>query len=117
MSRVSNYVLKVAAGGRAEFVEELNRRLHERAPNGAGPQAFTDATDVAGGPRALEISIYLAALNYVEPEQLQSVLRAVLAENSRNHFPWGYCLGNVELFAQRPGAGYLVRIFPQSSAE
>ena len=117
MSVVDNYVLKTCSGVSKRFVTDLNKKLHEDRPGGAGDTAFILASGNAtvGGPKAMEMDIYLAALNYVGPDVVVEIIRPMVEADGREHFPWGYYEGYVELFVkqQHDESNRLVRVFPE----
>ncbi len=125
MSVVDNYVLKASPGATIpkRFIALLNKRLFEEQPTGAGPEAFVCATAKArgavGGPKYMEMDVYLGALNYVGPVAVVAILADLVANHVREFSPHGlYGQNEIQLFCQTdrcPEAG-LVQVYPKPTS-
>ena len=112
MSVVTNYILKVELSmSRMAFVNLLNEKLVDTQEQiKAAP--FREVTEGAGGNKAMEVTVHLAALNYFAPHQMVAAIEQVLETFDQVWDHCGYHLGNVELYAQQDQKNHLERAFP-----
>ena len=85
MSVVNNYVLKLnlLESIAKQFVLQLNRTLLELMP-GQGAEVFRRVDQYAGGPKNMEVHIYLAALNYIDPTEVSKILSDAVQQDHRH---------------------------------
>ena len=89
MSCVYNYILKLQAadGWADQLVNRLNASLHQEFGDLAGLAAFARVDRHAGGPRYMEMFVYLAALNSVDmPDVVSRLRKAIEATRNSNVF-------------------------------
>jgi len=114
MSVVDNYVLKLELSmKRDSFIDELNAVLERKTHASSG--SFLLVSEHAGGTKAMEVDIYLGALNYVSPSEVVSEIESLIANREREFFPHGRFPTHVELFVQtQHGDSGLQKVFPAS---
>jgi hypothetical protein len=88
MSHVNNFILVgPPTAGMQALVDDLNQLLSDET--GFSGLSFVAAHNDAGGPKAMEMSVYLGALNYVDPSQVENALvQALTPEVCRRLYPW-----------------------------
>lgn len=100
MSVVNNYVLKLnlLENIAKQFVLQLNQTLLELMP-GQGAEVFRQVDQYAGGPKNMEVNIYLAAMNYIDPTEVSQILADAV---QRDHRHLRMCSDkDIQLFCQQ----------------
>lgn len=75
MSHVDNYILIGGPAVELYLIEPLNEWLSDK---GQGASAFCRVDRWAGGPKNMELGVWLAALNYVLPDALVFKIRELI---------------------------------------
>jgi len=99
VSAVNNYVIRLPIGHASAtlFMSEVNSYFKQEYEI---DHAFRQVDNLAGGTKAMELGLYISALNGTEPEEVSEVIVAAREKLASQLGDFLRCDGDVQLLVQ-----------------